>query len=69
MPSCLQQYYRIQLTMTYLNLFSLFSSGMENLDELLSAVMQRIGAANDHDRPHILVKTQLFLVLYDFILL
>lgn len=55
--------------MTYLNLFSLFSSGMENLDELLSAVMQRIGAANDHDRPHILVKTQLFLVLYDFILL
>ncbi|BFG19664.1 hypothetical protein CerSpe_059380 [Prunus speciosa] len=27
--------------------------GMENLDELLSAVMQRIGA-NDHDRPHIL---------------
>lgn len=28
--------------------------GMENLDELLSAVMQRIGAANDHDQPHIL---------------
>lgn len=55
-PSCLQQYYRIQPTMTYLNLFSLFSSGVENLEELVSAVMQRIGAANHRDRPHILVK-------------
>lgn len=44
--------------MTHLfDLFSLFFlSGTENLDELVSAVMQRTGAAKDNDRPQILVK-------------
>lgn len=46
------------------DLFSLsFLSGMENLDELVSAVMQRTGAAKDNDRPQILVKFQATLVI------
>ncbi|KAL5752230.1 hypothetical protein ACOSP7_022416 [Xanthoceras sorbifolium] len=31
-----------------------FNCGTENIDELLSAVMQRIGAGDDGDRPHLL---------------
>lgn len=39
------------------DLFFLFVvSGTENLDELVSAVMQRTGGAKDNDRPQILVK-------------
>ncbi|XWS29957.1 hypothetical protein CRYUN_Cryun24cG0075700 [Craigia yunnanensis] len=32
-----------------------FNCGTENLDELLSAVMQRIASSNDHSRPQLLV--------------
>ena len=32
-----------------------FLSGTENLGELVSAVMQRIGAADDQNRPQLLV--------------
>jgi hypothetical protein len=33
-----------------------FFSGTENLDELLSTVLQRIGAENEQDRPQLLVR-------------
>lgn len=56
--------------MTHLYLFSLFFlSGTENLDELVSAVVQRTGAAKDNDRPQILVKFSSYFSYLLFILL
>ena len=43
-----------------------FSSAAENLEELVSAVMQRIGAGIHTDHPQLLVSFQSYFVLLCF---
>lgn len=43
------------------------SSGTENLNELLSAVMQRTASSNDHRRPQLLVSCWAYLFILYFL--
>ena len=48
------------------SIFIFCSSGTENLDELLLAVMQRIASSNDHSRPQLLVSCWVYLFILYF---